>query len=369
MQDLTVAFKEKKLKKEMDKLAQELKKDVSIPGFRKGRVPVHMIKERFGPQLRSESLQKLIQEQIVDIIQQYEPFVYGPPVVKDFKEENEEVRLELSLDIPPEIDIDLSSISIKEAKKEKTDISGELEKLREINSELKSVSRRVKKGDIVFLNVKNEEEVIPNYSYEIGDDFFSEKLKDRKIEEKEEIEIELPGDFRLRGFDTSVKSIKVTIVEIKEKVKPLLDDEFAKDLGFDNLNELKKNLIDNLKKESEKETENEMKYQVLKKALDLVDDFEVSPSLVELISRRGLDKDEAADNARRTELLDSIALKEKMKVEDNELDEWMEKIADSDDESFENLGEEAIRFVKQLILRKKALDFLFAKAKGEDLNA
>ena len=154
MQDLTVAFKEKKLKKEIDKLAQELKKDVSIPGFRKGKVPVHMIKERFGPQLRSESLQKLMQEKIVDIIQQYEPFVYGPPVVKDFKEENEEVRLELSLDIPPEIDIDLSSIKIKMEKGEKIDISNELEKLREINSELKSVDRKIEKGDVVFLNVK-----------------------------------------------------------------------------------------------------------------------------------------------------------------------------------------------------------------------
>jgi len=370
LQDLTVAFKEKKLKEEMDKLAQELKKDVSIPGFRKGKVPVHMIKERFGPQLRSESLQKLIQEKIVDIIQKYEPFVYGPPVVKNFKEEDEEVRLEVSLDIPPEIDLDLSAIDIENTKEEKIDVSTELEKLREINSELKSVDRKIEKGDIVFLDVKNEKEVIPNYSYEIGDDFFSEKLKGIKIEQKnEEIEIELPEDFQLKGFEDNVKSVKVKIVEIKEKVKPSLDDEFAKDLGFANLNELKENLMDNLKKESEKESENDLKDQLVKKALELADDFEASPSLVELISRRGLNEEEAADNARRTELLDSIALKEKMKVEEEELDEWMEKIADSDDESFENLGEEAIRFVKQLILRKKALDFLFAKAKGEDSNA
>ena len=370
MQDLTVAFEEKKLKKEMDKLAQELKKDVSIPGFRKGKVPVNMIKARFGPQLRSESLQKLIQEKIVDVIQKYEPFVYGPPVIKNFKEENEEVRLEVALDIPPEIKLDLSAIKIDSAKEDNIDLSTELEKLREINSELKSVDRKIKKGDVVFLDVKNEEEVISNYSYEISDDFFSEKLKGMKIEEKqEEIEIELPENFQLRGFEDNVKSIKVKIVEIKEKVKPSLDDEFAKDLGFSNLNELKESLMDNLKKEREKESENDLKDQVVKKALDLADDFEVSPSLVELISKRGLNENEAAENARRTELLDSIALKEKMKVEEKELDEWMEKIADSDDESFENLGEEAIRFVKQLILRKKALDFLFVKAKGEDSNA
>ncbi len=58
-----------------------------------------------------------------------------------------------------------------------------------------------------------------------------------------------------------------------------------------------------------------------------------------------------------------------MTVEDGELDEWMEKIADSDEEVFEEFGEEAIRFVKQSILREKTLDFLLNKAKGEDPNA
>ena len=370
MQDLTVAFEEKKLKKEMDKLAQELKKDMAIPGFRKGKVPVDIIKSRFGPQLRSESLQKLIQEKMFNIIKEYEPFVYGPPIIKNFNEEEEEISLEVSLDIPPEIDLDLTAINIEITEEEKIDVSTELEKLRDINSELKSVDREVRKGDIVFLDIKNRGELTPNYSYEITDDLFSEKLKGLRVnKEDEEIEVELTEDFQLKGFEWTIKSVKVKIIEVKEKVKPNLDNEFAKDLGFDSLDELKNNLKENLKKEKDTEKENNLRNQVLNKALDLAGDFEISPSLLELIIKRGLDENEATDNARRTELLDSIALKEKMKVEEKELDEWMEKIADSDDESFENLGEEAIRYIKQLILRKKALDFLFAKAKGEDSNA
>ena len=76
MQDLTVAFNEKNLKEEIDKLANELKKEVAIPGFRKGKVPVDVIKTRFEGQLRAESLQKLIQDKMIDLIKDYEPFIY-----------------------------------------------------------------------------------------------------------------------------------------------------------------------------------------------------------------------------------------------------------------------------------------------------
>jgi len=370
LQDLTVAFKEKKLKEEMNKLAEELKKDVSIPGFRKGKVPVDMIKARFGPQLRAESLQKLIQDKMSDIIREYEPFIYGPPIVKNLDEDDKEVRFKVSLDIPPKIDMDLSVIEIDEKNEEEIDISTELDKLREINSELKPVNREVRKGDIVFLDIKSGEEVISNYSWEISDDIFSEKLIGLTIEEeKKEIGIELPENFTLKGFTNNEGFVKVNIIEIKEKIKPLLDDEFAKDLGFKDLDDLKENIRDNIEEERKKDREDNLKNKVVEKALDLAGNFEVSPTLVKLIGAKGLDKEKAASNARTIVLLDSIALKEKMTVEDGELDEWMEKIADSDEEVFEEFGEEAIRFVKQSILREKTLDFLLNKAKGEDPNA
>lgn len=368
MQDLTVSFEEKKLKNEMDKMAEELKKEVSIPGFRKGRVPINMIKERFGPQLKAEGLQKLIQDKMFDIINEYEPFIYGPPVIKKLDEDNKEVRLEISLDIPPRIDLDFSAMKIKETNDEEVDISPELEKLREINSELKSVDRKVKKGDVVFLDIKSEGEVISNYSWEIRDDEFSKKLIGLTIE-KGYIKIDLPENVSLKGFSYNSKSLNVRIVEVKEKKKPSLDDEFAKDLGFGSLKELKENLKKNIEEERKKSEEDSLKNKVVKKALELAGDFEISPSLVKIITARGFNEDQANIEARTTLLLDSIALKEKMTVEDEELDEWMEKIAGSEDDKFEELGEEAIRFVKQSILREKTLKFLLNKAKREDSNA
>jgi trigger factor len=367
LQDLTVAFKEKKLKEEMDKLARELRKEVSIPGFRKGKVPIDIIKTRFGGHLRAESLQKLIQDKMVDIINEYEPFIYGPPVVKNLDESTEEVRLEISLDVPPKIDLDLSAIKIEEKDKEKININEELEKLREINSELKSVNREVRKGDIVFINIKKGKEVIHNYSWEVGEDKFSKELSTLRADEKEEIDVELPENFPLKDIKNKGKKVKVSIVEIKEKVKPLLDDEFAKDLGFANLDELKKNLKKSIEEERKKGKKDVLIDKVLTKALELAGDFPVSPTLVKLIDNQGLNDVEVEKSAKKAALIDAIALKEKMTIAEEELDKWLDKIAESEEETFENMREEdAIRFVKQSILREKTLDFLVNKARKED---
>lgn len=366
MQDLTVALKEKKLNEEINKLAKELRKDVSIPGFRKGKAPVDIIKSRFGDHLRAESLQKLIQDKMVGLIKEYEPFIYGPPVVKNLDEDKEEVRLEISLDVPPKIDLDLSSIEVEGGDEEKIDIDDELQKLREINSELKSVESEVKKGDIVFIDIKKGEELIRNYSWEVGDDEFSRELIGLKIDEEKEIKTELPEGFPIKETKEAKENIKVNIVEVKEKVKPALDDEFAKDLGFKSLDELKENLKENIREERKKNDEETLGDKILTKALDIAGDFQVSPTLLKMVNREDLDDTVAEKSAKKAALLDAIALKEKMTISEEELDKWLEKIADSEEAEFENLGEEAIRFVKQSILREKTLDFLVNKVKKED---
>lgn len=368
MRDLTITFKEERLEKEIEELAKKLGKDVSIPGFRKGKAPIPLIKARFGEQLKAESLQKLIQDKMKDIIMEYEPFIYGPPMIKNLDENDKEIRLDVTLDVPPEVNLDVSKIKLNSETEGKTEISEELEKLREINSELRPTDRKIKRGDIVFLNIRSGEEEVSNYSWEVGDDKFSGELIGLKTDEEKEIEINLPENFPIKEVASKKKPVTFKIAETKEKVKPALDDEFAKDLGFKNLEELKENLKKNVKEEREKKEKEGLKGEVIKKALEVADDFEVSSTLIEQRSKRGLDEEEAKIDAKKATLLDSIALKEKMTVEDNELDEWMERIADSEEEQFEELGEEAIRFIKRLILREKTLDFLIEGAKEEGSN-
>ena len=367
MQDLTVAFKEKKLTEEIDKLANELRKEVAIPGFRKGKVPVDVIKTRFEGQLRAESLQKLIQDKMVDLIKEYEPFIYGPPVVKNLNESEEEVRLEVELDVPPEIDLDLSDITIQSEYEESIDVNKELEKLRDINSELKSVDRQIKKGDVVFIDILKGKEKVDNYSWEIGDDEFSHALLGLSSGQKKEVEVKLPDVFPVATNGQDENRVTVNILEIKEKNKPILDDEFAKDLGFASLSELKESLKDNIEAERRKSEKEDLADKILVKLLNKSEDFSVSPTLLKMVGAEGINDKEAEKNAKKTALLDAIALKEKISISEEELDKWLDRLAESDEAEFNNLDEEtALRFIKQLILREKALDYLLDKAGKED---
>ncbi|MEO0293881.1 MAG: trigger factor [candidate division WOR-3 bacterium] len=365
MQNVNLTFKEERLKEEIDKLIKELKKEISIPGFRKGKAPTELIKVRFKDYLKAEGLQKLIQEEIVGIIEKYEPFIYSPPMIKKVDEDKDGIHLEVSLDVPPELSLDLSEIELK-GDDEEIDIKGEIEKLREINSELRPVEREVRKGDIVTINLKLGEEEFSNYTFEVREDDFSKKLLGLKVSDGEkELEVEIPEDFPIKDSKNKKRHVRICICEIKEKVKPELNDDFAKDLGFRSLVELKESLKRNIQEERKrKDKEDEFEEVILDKVLEKVGDFEVSPGLLNLNLSKGLSEEEAKVMAKKLSILDSIALKEKMEITEAELDQWMDRISESDE--FEEYGEEAIRFVKQSILRRKTMDFLIEKAKKEE---
>lgn len=369
MRDMSIEFDEEKIDKKIEELAENWKKDVSIPGFRKGKAPVALIKSHLGERLRAESLQNMIQDEMIELIEKYEPFVYGQPRINNIEEEDDSMKLDFSLDVPPsleELGIDIDGLEIEESGEEKIDIDGEIERLREINSELVSVDSKIKKGDNVFLDVKTDENSISNFSITIGNDEFSKVLTGLTSGEEEEISTKLPEDFPVEELAGREGKVKIKINEVKEKVKPEVDDEFARDLGFSDLDELKGNLSETLKKESEEEREEEIRDVVVEKLLENVEDFELSPGLLEIQKNTGIDEDRLEERVRSVEILDAIALEKNFEIEESELDEWMEKIAESEMSDFDEMGEESIRFIKQSILREKSIDYILNKEKEEE---
>lgn len=364
MHSIKINIKEKDIEKEMDNLAKDWKKEVMISGFRKGKAPVEIIKSRLSDKLHRESLQRLIQEQIVSATDKYEPFIYSPPELQNLNESDENIEFEALVDVPPDIDIDFCKIKLdKEDVIKEVDINSELKRLQEINSELRSVNKPIKKGDVVFIDIKANDESISNYSFTVNDDSFSKKIKGLKAGDEKELETEFPQDIPIETLSGKKEKATIKIVEVKKKILPELNDEFAKDLGFNNLEELKSHLKEGINKEAQENQKEKIMNKVLQKALDLAKDIEVSPTLIEIQKREGLSEEEAIKRAKELTLIDAIAVKEGFTIEENELDEWLEKISESTDDELEEMGEEAIRFVKLHILRNKSLDFLLEKAK------
>ncbi len=364
MQNIKISIEEKDIEKEMDTLASEWKKDAIISGFRKGKAPIQLIKSHLRGKLRSESVQRLIEEQIVSTIDKYEPFIYGAPQLKNINESENNVEFEALVDVPPDIDINYGKIRLnKEKKVGEIDINNELKRLQEINSELQSVSRAAKRGDVVFIDIKTSDESIPNYSFTIKSDSFSQKIKGLKTGEEKELETKFPKDIPIEHLAGKKGKATIKILEVKEQILPELNDEFAKDLGFESLEELKSNLKEGLNEEVKENQKDKIRSEVLQKALDITPDIEVSPTLIEIQKKEGLSPEEAIMRAKGLTLIDAIAVKEGLSIEEKELDEWMERLAESEDNELEEMGERAIRFVKLQILRNKALDFLVEKAK------
>ncbi len=177
MKNIKIKIEGKDIGKQMDNLAKEWRKDTIIPGFRKGRAPVEIVRSRLRDKLREESLQQLIQENLLSIVDKYAPFIYSPPQIQNLNETEDNVEFDALVDVPPDLEIDFSKIKLnKEDMIIDVDISGELKRLQEINSELKSVNRSIKKGDLVFIDIKTKEESLANYSLNINDNSISKKL-------------------------------------------------------------------------------------------------------------------------------------------------------------------------------------------------
>jgi len=364
MRNIKIKIEEKDIGKQIDILAKEWRKETIVPGFRKGKAPVEIVKSRLRDKLREESLQQLIQEKLLSIVEKYVPFIYSPPQIQNLKESEETIEFDALVDVPPDLEIDFSKIKLdKEDIITDIDISSELKRLQEINSELKSVKRPIKEGDVVFIDIKTKEESLANYSLNITDNPISKKIIGLKEGDEKKISLEFPEDFPIEKLRGKKEKADIKIVEVKKKILPELDDEFAKDLGFNNLEELKSNLKEGIDKEIEQNQKEEMAKKVLQKTLKLVEDIEVSPSMIESKKREGLTAEEALNYSKEIMLIDSIALKKGFKVEEKELDEWMEKISESENTEFDEVGDEVISIIKLQILRKKALDFLLEKAK------
>jgi len=254
---LSVIIDKKTIQKRLDERLKELQKEVSLKGFRPGKVPSSVIKSQFGKSIYGEIIDKILRETSTKAIDEKKIKVAGQPKI-DLKTfgEGKDLNYELQIDSLPEIE--LQSFEKFKATEFKVKIEEKV-----INEKLKELSNQNKQ----FENKKNEEKA------KIGDqvvfDYFA-TVEGNKFEgsEGKGVQLELGKDLFLKGFDeqligskkNELKKInamlpenhpkkelanKKTIFEckilnVKQPKKSEIDDNFAKIMGAKDLNGLKK---------------------------------------------------------------------------------------------------------------------------------
>jgi trigger factor len=408
---MSVEVPEEQVVKEVDSFYRELSQKAKIKGFRPGKVPRNILERHFKDYVKAEVIQKLIQESYPQALTEAKLHPVSNPLIDPGEMEGgKPFQYAATIEIKPELKLE-GYIGLKiEGKKEGVkdeEVEERLKNLQNIHAQLKTVSdpRPVQPGDFVILdydasmdNKPLEEGKATDFTVEVGSGRFipdlEEKLVGLKPDEEKEIEVSFPEDYGYKKWAGKTLSFHVKIKEIKEKILPSLDDEFAKDLGdYSSLEDLRLKLREEIEKEKKLILERQLKDQMVEQLLQ-ANSFEVPESLVEEQTRtlvsdtkmrlatQGVDfknlglseeklqgdyREMAQKQVRTFLILEKIADQEGITVTDGEAEDRVREISERIHQKFDVVKRYyekngLIPEVKAGIMSEKILNFLLEKA-------
>lgn len=286
MAKLTIEVEADTVEKALNAAYQKNKSKISIPGFRKGKVPKAMIEKMYGPSIFYEdAVNEMIpdayatasEESNLDIVSQPEievvqiekgkPFIFTAEVA---------VKPEVTLGEYKGIEIEKFAVEVTEE-----EVQAEIEKERESNARTISIDdRAVENGDITVIDFEGFKDDEPfeggkaeNHTLTIGSGSFIPGFEDQligaKIGEEVTVNVTFPEDYHEASLAGQPVVFKVTVKEIKIKELPALDDDFAMDVSeFDTLVEYKEDVKKNLTEQKEKEADSKKEDAVLDKVIE-----------------------------------------------------------------------------------------------------
>ena len=278
MAKLTIEVEADEFLKAMTKAYQKNKSKMSIPGFRKGKVPQQMIEKMYGPEVFYEDAANFIIPDAYEkeLAENKEIEVVSQPSIDVTQcEKGKSFIFTAEVALKPEIELGkYKGVKIDKIETDVTDeeVDKEIEKEREANSRTITVTDRpVKDKDMTIIDFEGfvdgeafEGGKGENYPLTIGSGSFIPGFEDQligaKIDEETEVKVTFPEDYHAEELKGKDAVFKVTVHEIKEKELPDLDDEFASEVSeFDTLKEYKEDVKKKLleKKETEAKRQRE----------------------------------------------------------------------------------------------------------------
>jgi trigger factor len=361
------------IKDELDRSYKELAGQVSIKGFRKGKVPKSVIRQRYGKKVEDEVLARMITDSYeAALIQNRIQAVSRPELDRGGFKEGQPYSYTARVEITPEIEIKQTSFPIKKAKaKVKAEqVDEEIEKLRDSKAVLVPIDDHdtAKLGDTAIIDYSSTQAGEPvkggdmtNHPVQLGSGKslpgFEDHIKGMKIGSNKEFDLEFPKDWGPPTLAGKQVHFKVDLQALKKRELPDLDDEFAKDLGKADCNSLadlkaliKKELLDHEQAKADQQTKDELIDKLIE-----ANPFPVPPTLIErqqenltqemevYLSQQGINLEQAGldrskmkkDMQERAErevkaalLLSTIGSKEKIEVSDDELEDHLKVLAE-----------------------------------------
>ena len=242
---------------ELDKKYLEIQKDVKIPGFRQGKVPLNIIKDRYSKNVLPEVTDKVINENLTKAIleKKLKPAIQ-PKVDIDKYEEGGDMSINVSFQLMPEIgNIDIGSFTIERSKLKITenDIKNSLEDISKKHERFTPLTNKRKSilGDLVLFDYvgkikdkvfsggsgNDETVVLGSNKYIPG---YEDQMVGLNVGEAKAVKVKFPDDYRTKELAGKDAIFDIKIKDIQERVKKIpIDDKLATEVGEKNLNDLK----------------------------------------------------------------------------------------------------------------------------------
>jgi trigger factor len=279
---------------EINRIARDYSKQARIPGFRPGKVPAGVVKQRFREQILHDVMHGLIPKAVDEALQSRGIEPVDTPNIKDVElKEGQPLTFVAAIETVPSFDPgDLSTISATKTSAAITDdvVEQSLTRMREHGAKFEPVEGRpVADGDTVVLDISRtdkdgEADTHNDVSIELGAPAnppgFDANLIGLNKGDQKTFTVHFPADYAVKEMADTDVSYSVTVKDIRHKVVPELDDEFAKDWKADTLAELRERVRADLQVEAQESSTRQLRSDVLKQLSERVT-FEPPQSMVD----------------------------------------------------------------------------------------
>jgi trigger factor len=406
---LEIEIAPENVKKELDQAYRDLAKKVSIRGFRKGKIPRPVLERYHRTSVEDEVMQRLIPSSFQQAVKDQGLRAVGQPKLDDINLDDEKaLRYTATIEVLPEIALQASSgweLTKEVRVVTDADVERELQELQSRHVSLVSITedRPVQEGDYVLISFEGFRDGQPvqgtkaeNYALVVGSKSVVESVERGLVgmrkEEAREIPVQFPETYQNRAMAGQEVMFHVTVNEIKERVLPTLNDEFAKEVaGVETLAELKQKLRQNQEEIAAREARRAL-HEVIVARLVEANPFDLPPGMVEtetaaLIAdlerqlraqqddtaplqisdevRQQL-REQAMIRIKRELLIDELSKREGITIDDSEVEAHLTRLAERTEQRVEYIRRQmeqsgALESIRHNLLADKVLDSVAAR--------
>ncbi len=415
MAKLTIEVSAEELEKAIEGAYKKNRNSISIPGFRKGKVPRPMVEKMYGKEIFYEdAANALIPEAYEKAYDECEEEIVSSPKIEVVQiEAGKPFIFTAEVALKPEVKLGkYKGVKIDKVDAEVTEeeVTAEIDKERERNARNINVTdRAVNDGDMTVIDFEGFVDDVAfeggkgeNYPLTIGSGAFipgfEEQLVGAEIGKEIEVNVTFPEDYQAEELKGKVAVFKCTVKEIKEKELPELDDEFAGEVSeFETLAEYKEDIKKNLVEKKEKDAKNAKEEAVIDEIIN-DSDMEIPEAMITTQQRQTVDdfaqrmqmqglsmeqyfqftgsnyemlleqvKPQAEKRIKSRLVLEAVVEKEKIEVSEEEYVKETEKMAEAyqmeAEKVREMLGEKEKAQVMKDLAIQKAVEFVVENAK------